>query len=178
MKWRVVQGFDKVGELIGYYVVYGRGSNPKRLLFSSHGCYILRSAAQEDADEYNASKPKELLYRVLRNDADLKAVCEQDCIYAYKLFRLRKDGTLGPLFINAQQRVPVGVWVKAQAHRTPGFAFRPGWHCCSTPNAPHLSKKGRVWCKVTIRGFKEHHRPASQGGLWYTAQWLRVEEIL
>lgn len=29
----------------------------------------------------------------------------------YKLFRLRKDGTLGPLFINASLRVPQRGWV-------------------------------------------------------------------
>ena len=176
-KWRVVQGFDKSGELTGYYVVYGRGNDPRTLLFSSHGCYILRSAAEEDAEEYNNSKPRDLLYRVLRKDTELRKVCDQDCIYAYKLFRLRKDGTLGPLFIGASMRVPVGRWVKAKALRTKGFAYRPGWHCCATPNAPHLSKKGRVWCKVTIRDFREHRRPEAQGGLWYTAQWLRVEQV-
>jgi len=97
---------------------------------------------------------------------------------AYKLFSLRKDGTLGPLFIGKKIRVPFWRWIKAEAIRTPGFAFRPGWHCCATPEAPHLSKHGRVWCEVSIDGVKEHHRPASQGGLWFTAQWLRVERII
>ena len=97
---------------------------------------------------------------------------------AYKLFRIRKDGTLGPLFIGARIRVPVGRSVKAKAIRTKGFAFRPGWHCCSTLSAPRLSKKGRVWCDVSIEGVREHLRPAAQGGLWYTADWLRVNEII
>jgi hypothetical protein len=98
-------------------------------------------------------------------------------IGAYKLFRLRKNGTLGPLFINAKLEVPVGVWIKAEAVPTKGFAFRPGWHCCSRKSAPHLSKKGRVWCHVFIDGIEEHRRPKSQGGLWYTAQWLKVEYV-
>lgn len=97
---------------------------------------------------------------------------------AFKLFRLRKDGSLGPLFINARLRVPVGKWMKAEAYPTPGFAFRPGWHCCAEQTAPHLSKKGRVWCRVEIKGVVEHHRPASQGGLWFTAKWLKVVEVL
>lgn len=96
----------------------------------------------------------------------------------FKLLRVRKDGTLGPLFINARQRIPVQTWVKAEAHRTPGFAFRPGWHACSRPYAPHLSKRGRVWCRVALRGVKEHQRPASQGGLWYTAKWMVIEEVI
>lgn len=98
-------------------------------------------------------------------------------IKAYKLFRIRKDGTLGPLFIGARIRVPVGRWVKAKALRTPGFAFRPGWHACAAPDAPHLSKRGRVWTEVTLKNVKEHHRPAAQGGLWYTAGWLRIDKV-
>lgn len=98
-------------------------------------------------------------------------------ITAYKLFKVRKDGSLGPLFIDARLRVPVGEWLPAKEVPTKGFAFRPGWHCCAEPSAPHLSKKGRVWCKVTVRNVTVHERPASQGGKWYTAGWLRVEEV-
>ena len=97
---------------------------------------------------------------------------------AYKLIRLRKDGTLGPLFIGRKIVIPVRKWVKAKAIRTPGFAFRPGWHACSTPSAPHLTEKGRVWCQVSLRGFKKHQRPAAQGGLWYTAKEMRVNYLL
>jgi hypothetical protein len=98
-------------------------------------------------------------------------------ISGFKLFRLRKDGTLGPLFIGQSIRVPVGTWMKARAIRTKGFAFRPGWHACSKPEAPHLSKVDRVWCEVSLKGIKEYVRPESQGGLWYTARWLRVDQI-
>jgi hypothetical protein len=93
---------------------------------------------------------------------------------AYKLFRKRKDGTYGPLFINRKQRINAGEWLQAECHPTKGYAYRPGWHCCAEPLAPHLSKKNRVWCKVMITQYTEHQRPESQGGLWYTADRLKV----
>jgi hypothetical protein len=99
-------------------------------------------------------------------------------IKAFKLFRLRKDGTLGPLFIGQKIRVPVKKWVRARPIHKKGFKFRPGWHACSTQSAPHLSMTGRVWCRVSLRGIQRHERPQSQGGLWYVARQLRVEEIL
>ena len=43
---------------------------------------------------------------------------------AYKLFKLRADGTLGPLFINRQQVVPIGEWLEAETHPTQGYAVR------------------------------------------------------
>ncbi len=97
---------------------------------------------------------------------------------AYKLLRLRKDGTLGPLFINRRLRIPIGETLRAESHRTPGYAFRPGWHCTSSPHAPHLSNKGRVWCEVEIFDYKLFQRPRSQGGLWYIAQRMKITKIL
>ena len=96
----------------------------------------------------------------------------------YKLFTLRKDGSLGPLFINRKQRIELGVEYLAEEHLTKGFAYRPGWHVCSTKSAPHLSKKGRVWARVYITGVTEHKRPESQGSLWFTAERMTVLEIL
>ena len=93
---------------------------------------------------------------------------------AYKLLRVRKDGSLGPLFINRGQRIERGVMYEAEAHPTKGFAYRPGWHCCAKPVAPHLSKRGRVWAKVEVYTVAQHQRPESQGGLWYTAQHMMV----
>ena len=97
---------------------------------------------------------------------------------AYKLVRLRNDGTLGPLFIGRKLILPVGIWLKAQSLRTAGFVFRPGWHACSKKSAPHLSKIGRVWCKVSLRGVKKHYRPQAQGGLWFTAKYMRIDRVL
>jgi len=96
-------------------------------------------------------------------------------VRAFKLLRHRRDGSYGPLFIDRSRVINTGVWLKAESVPTPGFAFRPGWHAAAKPFAPHLSIRGRQWCAVTLRGVKEHIRPATQGGLWYTAKYMRVE---
>lgn len=98
----------------------------------------------------------------------------------YKLMRRRKDGTLGPLFINKRMVVPVGEWLTAECHPTKGFAVRPGFHVLARANAPHLLKKDgtlakdRVWMRVEIDGFQEFHRPESQGGKWFLAERMMV----
>lgn len=98
---------------------------------------------------------------------------------AYKLFRQRKDGTLGPLFINRRQVIPVGGdWMPAESHPTKGFAYRPGWHCTYRPHAPHLSTKGRVWAEVHIMETERYERPESQGGDWVLARYMRVLRVL
>jgi len=95
-------------------------------------------------------------------------------VLVYKLLRVRKDLSLGPLFINCRQRIEPGKWLKAEAHRRKGYAFRPGWHCTMTPHAPHLSMKGRVWFTVLVRDFETYTRPAAQGGKWILAQNMCV----
>jgi len=97
---------------------------------------------------------------------------------AYKLLRLRKDGTLGPLFINKSQVIPFGVWLEAEDHPTKGYAHRMGWHCGETPNAPHLSEKGRVWCEVEIEDYYTFKRPKNQGGYWLIAMRMKVNKVL
>lgn len=93
---------------------------------------------------------------------------------AYKLIRKLKDGQLSPLFINKKTRIPIGVWLEAESHPTPGFAFRKGWHCTLEPKAPHLSTKDRVWVEVEIYDFEYYERPESQGGTWVLAQKMKV----
>ena len=98
---------------------------------------------------------------------------------AYKLCRKRKDGTLGPLFINRKQVLPVGKWLEAEEHKTKGYAFRPGWHTLALPVAPHLKKSSeRVWVKVRIKDWKEFERPFNQGGKWFLAKKMMVIEEL
>lgn len=92
---------------------------------------------------------------------------------AYKLFTLRKDGSLGPLFINKKQRIYENIWLPAEEHKTKGFKFRPGWHVTKEPIAPHLSEKGRVWKKVEILNYIEIKRPKNQGE-WYLAKTMKV----
>jgi len=93
----------------------------------------------------------------------------------YKLFRERKDGTLGPLFINRTQKLSLGVWYRAEEHRTKGFAFRPGWHICGSPRAPHLTmRENRAWYEVEFCKIDEVERPLSQGGVWYLGSSMKV----
>ena len=80
----------------------------------------------------------------------------------YKLFEMRDDGKLFPLFIGKKEETPINEWVMAEIiERHPGFAHRPGWHIGATmPSAPWLmsangtykSQRGkrfkRVWCEV------------------------------
>lgn len=93
---------------------------------------------------------------------------------AYKLVRKMKDGSLAPLFINKRLRLPIGEWLQAENHPTPGFAERAGWHCCFKPVAPHLKEKGRVWVQVEIEDFNKYNRPESQGGFWLLANRMKV----
>lgn len=102
-------------------------------------------------------------------------------MFAYKLLRRRKrDGSLGPLFINKRLVIPIGEWLEAECHPTKGYAVRPGFHVLARIHAPHLMKKDgtlaadRVWMKVEIDEFQEFHRPESQGGKWFLAKRMRV----
>lgn len=103
---------------------------------------------------------------------------------AYKLLKKRKDGSLGPLFINASQKIPMWKWLDAEDHPTKGFAHRPGWHCTREQNAPHIKKNPkaglpRVWCRVEVDGaITEFLRPKLQGGMWFIAERMRVIEVL
>lgn len=93
---------------------------------------------------------------------------------AYKLVRQRKDGSLGPLFIDATFRIDFGEWYQAKAVKKKGYAFRPGWHCTVTPVAPHLkAKPERVWVEVEVKDFTYFERPESQGGQWVLAQKIK-----
>ena len=93
----------------------------------------------------------------------------------YKLFRKRKDGSLGSLFINQRARLQTGVWYDAEKNHTKkGFTYRPGWHCTEEQNAPHLSEKGRVWCVVEIEDYQELIRPQIQGSKWYLANKMKI----
>lgn len=80
----------------------------------------------------------------------------------YKLFEMRDDGKLFPLFIGKNEETPMDEWVPAQIiEHHPGFSHRPGWHLgAQLPSAPWLmsadgtykSQRGkkfkRVWCEV------------------------------
>lgn len=97
---------------------------------------------------------------------------------AYKLFRVRKDGTLGSLFIGRKSKLATGEWMEAELIPTKGFKPRFGWHCLKRPHAPHLKLNGRAWFRVEIREWEQIQRPAAQGGTWFLAKYLRILEPL
>jgi len=102
---------------------------------------------------------------------------------AYKLMKQRKNGTLGSLFIDAKKVYELGIWMNAEFIPTKGFAERFGWHCCFTPNAPHLkevllSGEKRVWVEVEVEGIKTYDRPESQGGAWILADKMKIIKII
>ena len=122
---------------------------------------------------------------------------------AYKLFRQRKDGSLGPLFINQAQRLELHTTYYAEDKPTSGYAPRPGWHAGQLPAAPHLTEKGRLWveCKIPdfeytkdqfptlftkagdmhvipAAGYYRFKRPAHQGGEWLISGWIIPIRIL
>jgi hypothetical protein len=93
---------------------------------------------------------------------------------AYKLFKIKKDGSIHSLFINNKVSLKLNKWMNSRCYKTKGFAVRPGWHSTATPVAPHLSIKGRAWYIVEIDKYKEIQRPINQGGLWYLSKKLRI----
>ena len=102
---------------------------------------------------------------------------------AYKLMRLRKDGTLGSLFINRKVVIPIGEWLEAEDHPTNGFAHRFGWHCTFEMKAPHLKEQlsngeRRVWVECEVEDYRTYDRPESQGGQWILADKMKVIKII
>ena len=98
---------------------------------------------------------------------------------AWKLFRLMKDGSIAPLFIDKRLRLERGVWYQAELHVTKGFSPRKGFHVTAKPVAPHLNsrREKRVWLQVEIDDYEELNRPEVQGGLWYIAQRMRLVDV-
>ena len=94
----------------------------------------------------------------------------------YKLFRVRANNTLGPLFVGKRRVLPIGQWLECETNLPhPGLAHRPGWHVLLKPDAPHLSRKGRRMYQVAFDGeLSREQRPMSQGGEWVTAQRIMI----
>jgi hypothetical protein len=92
----------------------------------------------------------------------------------YKLFKVRKSGTIGSLFIDTRRIIPLNEWLRAEPKRKNGFSFRPGWHVCLTPHAPHLKTDGRMWFDIEFDDYDVIERPDNQGGKWAIAKWIKV----
>jgi len=97
---------------------------------------------------------------------------------AYKLCRKKKNGDITSLFINKSETLLFNVWIEAKSFPTKGFKVRPFWHCTSSPIAPHLFLKGRVWVKVEIDDYEIFNRPENQGGIWFLAKKIKLLEII
>jgi len=91
-------------------------------------------------------------------------------VKAYKLFT-EKDGKLYPLFVRANETVPVGKWLAADVGPMVGgkvkskigqLAYRPGWHSGDMPVASHIG--GKTDANLT----KPNYRPDNQ-------VWAEVE---
>ena len=97
---------------------------------------------------------------------------------AYKLFRTDPEGNLYPLFVNANQKVPVGEWLPAEAGEMTGekvkskigaLAYRPGWHAGDLPIATHIGEKYDPQTLVKDKAMKAPNvRPDNQ-------VWAEVE---
>ena len=92
----------------------------------------------------------------------------------YKFFKVRRNGTLGSLFINKKEILPIGEWINSESYPTKGYKFRPYFHVLPKPVAPHLSIKGREWWKVDMNLSHTMTRPESQGGTWYLASSIKL----
>lgn len=92
----------------------------------------------------------------------------------YKLFRVRKDGSIGSLFCSTRDRLPQDKWMWAQDCPARGLAPRPGWHVLPRPHAPHLTEEGRRWYRVEVDHYYTINRPATQGGEWLIARRMRI----
>lgn len=93
---------------------------------------------------------------------------------AYKLLRVRKDGSLGSLYFDRRTSLKLGVWLLARRHSRRGLKPRIGWHALLRPRAPHLSTKGRRWYRVELENVEVLDRPAAQGGTWLIGQRMRI----
>ena len=70
---------------------------------------------------------------------------------AYKQFRQDKSGQLHPLFVFAEETIPIGEWITAKEgpklengkvkSKLGPLAYRPGWHLSEAPYAPHIGIK-------------------------------------
>lgn len=98
---------------------------------------------------------------------------------AYKLFKIRKDGSIGSLFINASEKYELNTWMDARPYKKSGFAFRQGFHCLLKPEAPHLKTElsngeKRFFFEVEVEDYEYFTRPENQGGKWVLAQRMRI----
>lgn len=82
----------------------------------------------------------------------------------YKLFEMDTEGNLYPLFIDKNNKYPIGEWIKGENIPTKNFAPRPGLHLGLLPAAPHLMSYGE-----NGNGYYKGRRKG------WTRVWVEVE---
>ena len=106
---------------------------------------------------------------------------------AYKLFR-QKKGVLYPLYVYANEEMPMGVWLEAKDGEREGdkvksklgrLAYRPGFHLAEIPNAHWIGKRENgelvmradtVWCEVEYETTVNYTPEARENG-WKAGKW-------
>lgn len=128
----------------------------------------------------NRNDEQDLVERLMTGEVPVTEAIKRTVV-GYKIFHVRRDGTIGPLFINRKQVVPQGEWLPAEdPGPQKGYAHRPGWHAAPAPEAPHLmSRSGKLapdrkWYKVHLRDAEKIKRPKAQGGHWFLAKHMKV----
>lgn len=103
----------------------------------------------------------------------------------YKLFRI-KNGNLYPLYVDANEIVPIGVWLDAKEgelaedgkhvkSKLGALAYRPGWHLNdSAPYVDHIYKRNKngikcrrpntVWAEVEYSDNINYQAEANAAG--------------
>ena len=117
---------------------------------------------------------------------DTAAYAPEQTQKAYKLFRVDKNrpGELFPLFVNANDPVEIGKWLRATAgdltdkgqvkSKIGPLAYRPGWHAGDSPMATHIGAKSssgltapdirppnQVWAEVDLAADKDWQSAAN-----------------
>ena len=113
-------------------------------------------------------------------------------IKVYKLMRVMETqkGKVFPLFVDAAQPAPIGVWLDAEegpitinektgipkvTSRLGKLAYRPGWHLTDIPIANHIGVKGKsgkieymnqqhVWCECEVAADVDYQPEANANG--------------
>ena len=96
---------------------------------------------------------------------------------AYKIFKVRKDGSLGSLYCDTKAKYYLDKWYRSSPYYHPKLKFRPGFHATLKPYAPHIKiKKNRAWYKIDVEDYTFFDRPACQGGKWLVCKKMKILE--
>jgi hypothetical protein len=146
------QGYDGI-DLTGYGSKRAEGDLKERVTFDPNNIRSLLSAAfdpEYTGSNIMGSRLAPTAAAGLLGASAMMAPENAEAATAYKLFRQAND-KLYPLFVNRNQEVPVGEWLRAEAGELTDqgkvksslgpLAYRPGWHAGDLPMATHIGGK-------------------------------------